>query len=193
MPFQSIGFRCALSFHISESAAASQTDSYREGAQKQEVFCTLRRGMEAMQQLLPTRLFCRHSSRGQFPVTHSFLFCPEYQYERQLGGGDLGDFEPGVGQPSDVCSMHKGQFSPEHQHKAEVTTSIRWEGCAGLLLHLWKRSCFLPFFWKDHRVHGEGLQENLTSILLGIGGVGEGEPNNKTQQHFSAVKATRIQ
>lgn len=97
----------------------------------------------------------------------------------------MGDFEPGVGQPSDVCSMHKGEFSPEHQHKAEVTTSIRWEGRAGLLLHLCKsRSCFPSFFFfflKDHGVHGEGLQQNLTSILLGAEGVGEGEPNNKTQ------------
>lgn len=65
----------------------------------------------------------------------------------------MGDFEPGVGQPSDVCSMHKGEFSPEHQHKAEVTTSIRWEGCAGLLLHLWKsRSCFPSFFFFFGRI-----------------------------------------
>lgn len=109
----------------------------------------------------------------------------------------MGDFEPSVGQPSDVCSMHKGEFSPEHQHKAEVTTSIRWEGRAGLLLHLCKsRSCFPSFFFfflKDHGVHGEGLQQNLTSILLSAEGVGEGEPNHKTQRQIAAVKATRIQ
>lgn len=49
------------------------------------------------------------------------------------------------------------------------------------------------FFWKDHGVYGEGLQQNLTSILLGTEGVGEGEPNNKTQRQIAAVKATWIQ
>lgn len=44
--------------------------------------------------------------------------------------------EPSAGQASDVSSMHKGELSPEHQHKAAVTTSVRWKLCVGLLLYL---------------------------------------------------------
>lgn len=56
----------------------------------------------------------------------------------------MGDLEPGAGQPLGVSTMHKGELSPEHHHKAEVTTSIRREQCVSLPPHFPKSRISFP-------------------------------------------------